>query len=244
MSYGISTKLVKLDLKTILENYKKPEFWKREWVIFKKGDFKLVWKLDSINCRSNSISSIIAPEGFITRRGKRINISFFNYTWCRSIPLDHDDYTQETFERNILGTALTVLWSVERDIIRRYSEYEMAENVEERENDRLREIAETFLDENKITIDEVRDAYINKFVEDNKTTRFTDEIMDNWIYKVIPNYYLLLISYFNSEKTYNEYKEKIGVGKRKKFCYQIWAAGRELDSEKWTESMKENLEAI
>jgi hypothetical protein len=244
MSYGISTKLVKLDLKTILENYKKPEFWKKDWVIFKKGDFKLVWHLDSINCRDNTISSVIVPEGFITRRGKRISISYWDYSFCRSIPISHDDYSQETFERNILGTALQVIKSVENSVIKRYREYEDAENFQDQENAKLTEIAEAFLNENNITIDKVRDAYIDKFVNDNKSEKFTTQILNEWAYKVLSNYYLLLISFFNAEKTYKEYKEKVGAGKRKKFCYDIWKAGRQLDTKEWTESMKENLEAI
>lgn len=33
MRNAVSTSVVKLDLRTILDNYKKPEFWNKEWLI-------------------------------------------------------------------------------------------------------------------------------------------------------------------------------------------------------------------
>ena len=43
MENTVSTQVVKLDLQTILANYKDPKFWSKKWTIIDTKQVKIVW---------------------------------------------------------------------------------------------------------------------------------------------------------------------------------------------------------
>lgn len=245
MESNVSTQLVFLDLKTILANYKDPKFWGKKWTIFKSSQFEIVWYLYSINCMNNKIDSRVKIMPFKIKRGKKIfifNPWYNDGKFCDSIPIDNSDYTQEVFNKNILGTVLNTVKEAELNLIMSYAEYKEAEKANDEYSDRLKEIASDFLDSQNVTHRDIRDAYIDKYILDNSID-YTREVLQNLQYKVIPNLYLLVCSWFNATDKFEEYKKLCG-GVRKSVWIKIWEQYRNIKSDTWVNDMQLKLEAI
>lgn len=60
---SVSTKVVKLDIDVILKSYNKPEFWKKEWLIYKSNIIVIYARIYSIDVRRNNESKI-KRDGF------------------------------------------------------------------------------------------------------------------------------------------------------------------------------------
>ena len=65
----------------------------------------------------------------------------------------------------------------------------------------------------------------------------------NLQYKVLPNLYLLVCSWFNSSEKFEEYKKLCG-GVRKNVWIKIWNQYRDIKSEDWVSDMQLKLEVI
>lgn len=215
---SVSTKLVFLDLKTILENYRNPKFWEKEWLIFKNKELEVRWSITKINVMSNSIiSNIVFNNKDIVRGGKkfRIDYSYCHKTdceyWaanvCRPIPINNSDYTQDTFMRNILSTVLDTLKKIEEEMVKKTYEYQKARELEDEQEERLTEIAKAFLDENNVSNDDIRDAYIERFVEKNRSTKLTEKIVRKSQFRFFKTAYLHICSWFGNMERFNEYKK-------------------------------------
>lgn len=244
MESNVSTQLVYLDLKTILANYKDPKFWSKKWTIFKSSQFEIVWFLYSISCVDNTISSCVKIMPFKIKRGKKtLSSNWYNSNrFCDSIPIDNPDYTQDVLNRNILGTVLEAIKSAENSLIFDYAEYKEAQKASEQYDEKLKEIAMQFLDDQGVSHKDIRDAYIDKYVSDNSLD-YTIEVFHNLQYKIIPNLYLLVCSWFNSTEKFEEYK-KLCSGVHKSVWVKIWNQYRDIKSEDWVKDMELKLEAI
>ena len=238
----LSTHLVKLDVDTILANYKKPDFWSKTWTIFKGCGIEVTWCLTYINCIDNTIGSKVMVKCNLMRRGKRY--TEYDYNYCSNIPINHEEYSQTVFENNIIGTALRTTEGVERMITRRYAEYSKAELLDEQQRETLRDIANEFLDNENVKNEDIRDAYISSYVDTNATSRLALEVIANFKYKILSNAYLMFLSFFNNKDEFEKYKKLIGVEKKKHIWYKLWQQGKELCSEEYVVSMKEKLEKI
>ena len=254
MSNSISTKLVYLDLKTIMENYRNPEFWKKSWLIFKSKELGVKWSITNINILENKIESCISiTPGHITRGGKKFSFSYdftrkTNYSWysnvCRPIPIENSDYTQETLNRNILNTILNTMKRLEEDFIRHTYEYYKASELEDEQKEKLKEIAENFLDEEGVTNESIRDAYIEKYVDDNTNNDYTSEIIANAQFRFFKAAYLHVCSWFDNQETFEKYKKVLKDFVPKKKIFEILKKTKEMQTDEWVEEMKDQLESI
>lgn len=239
--FGISTELVRLDIKEILANYRKPQYWKKVWTIFKCKDFDVVWKMTSIDLEDNKIRS---QTKIINYKGKNKKSLYYNCQCdCSSIPIDNPDYTQENFIRNISSAVKTSLDRLERDIVEQTYEYQQAVKLSREEVDKLEEIANDFLDNENVTNQDIRDAYINWYIDNTSTFNYTSEILSNAIRKYYPTVRLLLHSWFGNKKAFEEETKFLKENKniKKKYCYQIWKNMKELDSEDYLLQAQEQL---
>ena len=63
------------------------------------------------------------------------------------------------------------------------------------------------------------------------------------MHTLIGNEYLILLSYLDDMKRFNEYKKKC-TNVRKSTVRELWIYGRKLNSKQYKEDMIENLEEI
>ena len=254
MNNNISTKLVFLDLDVIMANYRNPKFWEKSWLIFKSKELEIKWHITNINILDNKIESCISiAPGHITRGGKRFYYSYeftnkTGYSWystsCRPIPIQNSDYKQDTLNRNILNTILNTMKKMEEEFITHTYEYRKAQTLESEQNDRLREIAENFLDSENVTNDEIREAYIDKFVSDNSNSDFTSEVISGAQFKFFKTAYLHVCSWFNNKEMFDNYAQALKNFVPKKVIFKILKKYEEIETDEWLEEMKDQLEAI
>lgn len=254
VKHNVSTKLVFLDLKTILENYRNPKFWEKEWLIFKNKELEVRWSITKINVMSNSIiSNIVFNRGSVVRGGKRFSIDYTychksDWDWttnvCRPIPINNSDYTQDTFMRNILSTILNTLKNIELEMTRNTYEYQKARELEDEQEEKLKEIAEAFLDENNVSNDSIREAYIEKFVEKNKSTKLTEKILANSQFRFFKTAYLHICSWFDNMALFEEYKKKLSNRVSEKAIFEVFEETKKMKSDEWVEQMKDQLPSL
>jgi hypothetical protein len=242
---SLSTKLTKLDLDVILKNYCQPAFWKQTWQIYKHGDVNIIARIHTIDVFNNKIYMKL---NFDKEYIKFPRIKKTAWAYCDSeyitIPIDNPDYKKDNFENSLLSASLNLIYNLEEHLILDYSEYKEADKLEEAFKESLKEIAGKFLDDNNVTNDKIREAYIDNYVYRKcKIPKYTADVIEKMHYTVLPSEYLLLISFFNNEKSYEEYSKKCKK-LRKSIKLEMWADGRKLDTPEFVNRMKEKLEAI
>lgn len=244
----VSTQLVYLDLNTILANYKKPEFWRKKWLIYENGTIKIYWNMVYINVKTNKIHSEVSVEPFTFKKRKIKHVWSNDYaswyaTACDTIPIDNPDYRQEMLNRNILTASLNILRWIEDSFIQDYAEYKTARRLMADHEEELRQIAEKIADEyikEGEYADTIREAFIEKYL-DEQTVDYTTEVINNYRYKVFGSIYLGLCSWFGNQKRFEEYQKLIGDGAKKHIWIDMFRKAKEIQTDEWRNAMSEEL---
>ncbi|TFI12375.1 hypothetical protein E4P35_12100, partial [Thiopseudomonas sp. 4R-3cl] len=166
MTTEVSTKVVKVDFKEIIDNCLDRKFWEKKWLIFEYDDFEISIRLYKIDVNHGSVDLIMRAEN------SEQNISDYSLFW---LPLDH--YNENVFRKKLLSTAHYLIKKIERTLARRTSRYEeLAKEAQElREQNKLE--LERYLDENGVKNEDIREAYIK---QNNETFDTTSEYVDSW----------------------------------------------------------------
>ena len=236
MESGLSTQLVRLDVKTIINNYRDPKFWKQTWKIYEHDDFKIVFYIDSINVRKNRIVTKVAmprDSKIDIKTKNNSNKRFYSLGWdweaeIIEIPIEHEEYSQEIFEKQVLLKCIKLIAYAEQELIKQYSVYKEAVNLYDEAQDKLREEAEAFLDDEGVRNEDIRNAYIEKYIDEADVYDERKNVIDSMRYTVIPNEYLLCISYFNNQAIFDEYAKKTRKSRSKKLLFSILNKGKEI----------------
>lgn len=242
----ISTNVVKLDLQTILNNYKKPEFWSKNWLIIDTKWLSISWHITYINCKDSKIMSEVKVTKINYKKGNTVIKSLWYYpsSDCQVIPINNPEYTQDHFEKNIYNAVLRAINYVEDSITRRYKEFEDADIRDDEYIKSLKKIAEEFLNENKVSNEDIREAYIDSYVAKITEDRITykSKVLDNFRYKLLTPVYVFTSAWFDNEKDFEKYKAY--DTKRKSEYDAMKQEVRLIQTEEWKNSMKQKLEVI
>ena len=248
----LSTKLVYLDLDVIMANYRNPEFWGKKWTIYKHRQFEIYWQMVSINFQDHVIKSEVRMESFSLKNRKNEPAKhWYDSSWsgqsCRSIPLNHKEYTQEVFMKNILGSCLSLVAWVERTLIQQYAEYKTAQQLEDDHNEKLTEIAKSIADAYVISGGEysstIKEAFVEKYVDDNSAD-YTSAVVNNYNHKVLGSLYVMLCSWFNDEERFEQEKLQLGDGKKKHIWLDMFLKNKEIQTEEWQKAMEEECKKL
>lgn len=241
---SISTKVIQLDLNVILENYNKPKFWKKKWTIYKSKALTIITYIDRIDVKNNKIYMTVKPESeeYVDTKSHKIA----NTRWLDTyiiIPIDRTDYTGDKFLKDLTNACMTIIRIIELKLINTYSEYENASKLVREYKDSLRSIAEDFLDENKVTNSDIREAYIEVYINRSVIPNYCYEVERNMEYTVIPQEYLMCAAFMGSKGIYDDYAARCKKV-RKSTKIKIWLAQQEMKTEEFVEKMKGELDAI
>ena len=244
----ISTKLVKVDLKTILDNYREPEFWSKTWLIYKRPQFEITMKIEEISIYGNQIifDVFLNTTPKFTNKYTNKSIAIFENHYfqaaCVCIPINNKEFTQNIFENLVLSACLKKLKEIEGALTCESSDYKKADDLENLSRNKLRKIAVNFLNKNNIINVNIRngyiDSYVNEYAED-----LTSKIFENNYYKLIPEEYLILASYFNNDKKFAEIKEKCS-GIKEDYAKKLYSIGKKLNSPKYAKEMEGKLNEL
>lgn len=198
MRNEITLKKYDVDYSFIIKNYLSPELWKKTWTLFVYKNIRItlnlsyIWVDDPIKISFKI--SIKTPE-YITYTLKDHTIDISNLTILKN---------------QIDNAILCLINNYERYVISKTETYQDLLDTAERENERLQEIAENYLNENGIYIEDVRDAYIEYYVDKNNTgDSYLSSYKDSMKYKQCTDLWLVYAKATNDEKLEKEIKDRL-----------------------------------
>lgn len=198
MRNEITLKKYDVDYSFIVRNYLSPELWKKTWTLFVYKNVSITLNLYSIDVEDpitiNFRISIKAP-GYSNSTLKSHMIPTSNL---------------KVLKNQINSGIINLITGYETNEIKSTNEYKELFNASIIEEERLRDIAENYLDDNSIYIDDVRDAYIDYYVSKNNDG---DEYLYNYTqsmkYKKCPDLWLVYAKASDDENLENYIKHAL-----------------------------------
>lgn len=198
MRNEITLKKYDVDYSFIIRNYLSPELWKKTWTLFVYKNIRItlnlyyIWVNDPIKISFKI--SIKTPE-------------YSTYT-LKDHTIDVSNLT--ILKKQIDNAILFLINDYERYVISKTKTYQDLLDTAVRENERLQEIAENYLDKNGIYIEDVRDAYIEYYVDKNNTgDSYLSSYKDSMKYKQCTDLWLVYARATNDDKLEEEIKDRL-----------------------------------
>lgn len=239
MKNEITLKKYDVDYSFIIRNYLSPELWKKTWTLFVYKNIRItlnlyyIWVNDPIKIEFKI--SINAP-GYSTYTTKSHTLDVSNLTILKN---------------QIDNAILYLINEYERDVVSTTETYQDLLSAASNEQDRLQEIAENYLDENGIYIEDVRDAYIEYYVNNNWTgDSYLYSYKDSMRYKQCTDLWLVYARATNDEKLEEEIKERlttddyVGILKDIQEYIDILSDDESDEYYEYFEEKESNLESI
>lgn len=123
---------------------------------------------------------------------------------------DVDHPNLNVLKRQIDGAIKRLIHNYENHLIVSTTEYKELREKSAEEKEKLRDIASDFLDDNGITLSDIRDAYIDKFVDDNwKGYTYLSAYVDNMKYKLATDLWLIYAKSTNNSSLEEDIKDSL-----------------------------------
>ena len=198
MENGIVIKKYEVDYSFIIRNYLSPKLWEKVWTLFLYKNFRFTLQINSI-----SVYSTVK----ITFRISLDNGDFKDFKFA-DYDVDHPNLN--VLKRQIDGAIKRLIHDYENHLIVSTTEYRELREKADEEKEKLRDIASDFLDDNGITLSDIRDAYIYKFVDDNwKGYTYLSAYVDNMAYKLATDLWLIYAKSTNNSSLEEDIKDSL-----------------------------------
>lgn len=171
-------KVYDIDYSFIIKNYLDPSLWCKEWLLFCYKNFKVYISLSSIYCSEGKISFKIKVIDGNNEDSYVSNGVFYDnsdYSWAY---YNFNTENIDILKKTIISTATGIINLLEEKLIRLEDGYKDISNVIEEKRELLTNIAKEFLDDNNVTNSDIREAYIDWYLDkmDDNNTLKTDYI--------------------------------------------------------------------
>ena len=225
-------KVYSIDYSFIISNYLNRELWKMKWNLFVYKNNVFTLNLHSIDTKNNNIC---------------FEISYNKQNWVKqTIWYDIDNTSIDILKQQINGAIFRLMEEEDGDMCRETDGYYHIKELYNNEDDKLREIAENYLDENGITLDDVREVYIENYVDKN---RKMDTLLSNYVsshrYRYLTEMMVVFTKITNDTMRFNNIKNAIQDDNRIK---QIEDEIKEFDiyfnSDDYENDMVDELEGL
>ncbi len=246
----LSTKLVYVDYKELLENYKNPDFWGKRWTIYDYGNIKVDLAINAINCQNNEIimGLDVIYKGNKKRkylRHSRTHIggcySSSGYRGTFAVPIDHPEYSNEIFTNKVYGKVKDLILDIESDLITEFPNYKQeAKRLADLE-ETWEDIANDWLDEKGVVYDDIREAYIDSYISicESKTEDYRAKIISQNFEKVLTKELLLFASFNKKENDVEKYSEILAKSKVSKSSIKTWLQKQKDEEIDWEDLLGE-----
>ena len=230
-------KIYEIDYQFIIDNYTNPKLWDKVWNLFVFKNYIYTITLSSIDVKKYEISFEIRLESDLDV-WDRSKTAFIKYNLKNS--------TIEILKKQINGTLFTLAEWLEKVVIENSSEYRQMEDSKYSERNLLEEIAKDFLDENNVTNSEIRDVYIDYYVDKNETIyERLNDLEDEMRYNYLTDLFLIIAECSNDETRKNKVLEnQNNEEKIQQILGEVDEYMKYIETEDWTSEMREKLEAI
>lgn len=246
----ISTKLVYIDYKELLENYKNPEFWGKRWTIYDYGNIKVELAINAINCQANEIVMGLAViyKGNKKRNYETHSLTYIDGYYSNSgyygtfaVPIDHPEYSNEIFNNKVYGKVKGIINDIEICLIREFPNYKKEEMRLADLEETWEDVANDWLDEKGVEDDDIREAYISSYIRvcEEKTEDYRGEIVSQNFEKVLVKELLLFASFNKKENDVKKYSEILAKSKVSKSSIKTWLQKQKDEEIDWEDLLGE-----
>ena len=202
-------KVYDIDYSFIIKNYLNPEMWQKTWTLFQYKTFVVTLQIDYINCAEEKICFKVTLKDTSTENS-------YNYEWGRNT--DKKAYCMAYYslkindinflKREINSRVFDCITLLEKYNILASEECAGLEYEYSNETELLTQIAERFLDDNGVSNEDIRDAYINAYVNNNsKLDIYKSRLIETLQYQTFPDLYLVYANATGDEKVINKWEE-------------------------------------
>ena len=225
-------KVYKIDYDFIISNYLDKSLWKKKWNLFVYKDHVFTLNLYKIETETDRIV---------------FKVSYNKLSW------DHEYVTYDTQNTSILilkkqinGAIFRLMETQDAYLARCSSGYLAIVEARQDERDRLRDIAEAYLDDHGIELDDVREAYIDRFISRNeKTASLASNYVDGCKYTFLPELMLVFTKITEDEVRYEMVTNAVGnKGNLAVIESVVEEFIEQIDSNEYKEEMIDALESI
>jgi len=223
-------KVYEIDYDFIIKNYLDPKLWNKSWTVFIYRDFVFTLKMTKIIVTSNTIVFEVKLNKYWDSRHFEYNIENSNIDFLK---------------KSLKGTIKRLISDYERSEIKDTEGYGILEqNLLEAEH-RLEEIANDFLDDEGVTNKEIREVYIENYVDNNSEYwSKLDKYIDSLEYTVCTDLYMIFAEATNDESLKDTVQCYLDDGETERIQRELKEYCEYVDSDEWLEDVKEELESI
>lgn len=226
-------KVYKIDFDFIISNYLDKHLWKKKWNLFVYKDNVFTINLYKIDMEEDCIYFKI-----------RYNKRSFDYEYITYY--NDGRINMKVFMKEISGAIFRLMCDYEQELIRNTPGYKKILDAYNDEINMLKDIAGRYLDENGVTNDEIREAYVDAYVRRNSHTdlelsRYLDTYKYNYLTEMMMVYTKAIDdeSRLNNIKTAIKNKLNLGIIEAEVDIYL-----ERMNTTDYVEEMEEQLESI
>ena len=230
-------KVWKMDYSFIIKNYLNPALWQKTWTLFEYKDFVITIKLTKIetenmrivfrlNLRDNSRPNTWGDQEDVSYSLKGSSIKFLI--------------------KNINGAIFRMISYHERNhVIEDLPVYIDAKQQGDIEIEKLTALASEFLDDEGVTNEEIREAYIDKYVDDNKqNNEYIQRLRSAYEYHLLTDFYLVFAESIGDDAKYQTVMDKLEENEIENVLKEINQYKTYIETDDYQEEMKGLLEEI
>lgn len=230
---NLALKVWKVDYDFIIKNYLDRELWKKSWHLFTYKDWDFTISLHHIDVYDMSIVFYVCCN----KNGATRNAAVYYY-------LEHEGYNLNVLKKKINGAIFNLIEQTERSALTRTSDYRYIADTRDRVVERLKEIAEEFLDSNGVKNDEIRNVYIDNYVNnnDNVSSELDNYISSN-LYRLYTDCYVTFCSAIEDKQRLETITSRVGNDRVQNILDNMKELNEKLDEEDY-QDYYDNLEDL
>ncbi|MFR3293738.1 MAG: hypothetical protein ACLTQJ_11480 [[Clostridium] innocuum] len=230
-------KVWKMDYSFIIKNYLNPALWQKTWTLFEYKDFVITIKLTKIetenmrivfrlNLRDNSRPNTWGDQEDVSYSLKGSSIKFLI--------------------KNINGAIFRMISYHERNhVLEDLPVYIDAKQQGDIEIEKLTVLASEFLDDEGVTNEEIREAYIDKYVDDNKQNdEYIQRLRSAYEYHLLTDFYLVFAESIGDDAKYQTVMDRLEENEIENVLKEISQHKTYIETDDYQEEMKGLLEEI
>lgn len=241
MTKGLTLKVYDVDYSFIIKNYLDEKLWEKEWTIFIYKKYHITLKLYSIDVQKRHIWFEVEIQDM-----NEENKSY----WLKSEKTIFK-YALSTDNINILKNTLNseifqLIQKLENEAyIQETDEWTNLQEMKDREQDELEQIAIDFLDSENVTNEEIRQAYIDYYIDNNeKVWELMHRYQNDMKYRILTDFYLIFLQAINDKDRIEIIEDKLTKEELEETLSKIKEYEEYIDTEEFKEEMEQNLEEV
>lgn len=241
MEKGLRLKVYDIDYSFIIKNYLDERLWNKDWTIFIYKRFQIILRLHSIDVKTKVIWFEVEIQD-----NNEENKSYWVKSKRELFKYFLNVENIDILKKSLNHTIFSLMQELEKDAYIKYTdEYNNLEEMRANENEKLEKIANEFLDNEGVTNEDIREAYIGYYVDNNeKVYDLLNEYTNKMKYRLITDFYLVFLQATEDNERIKIIEDRIGKQELQETLEEIKEYKKYMETEEFEEELERKLEDI